>query len=112
MRTHANIVLVQKIRSYMADLLDAGDYDVRPMTSGSKAQSKAMLVSADRLNARLNHLESEQRALLLEISCNSKIAASQVQIVSVTLVFRSFCYFLIVVVRSLISSHRLIIKPI
>jgi hypothetical protein len=86
MRTQANIVLVQKIKAYMADLHDSVDKDVRPKSSGSDAQSKALLKSGNRLNARLDHLESEQRALLLELSCNEKIASSQVQIVRVALV--------------------------
>jgi hypothetical protein len=89
-RTQANIVLVKQIRTYMANLLDKVvliDKDGDPTPPASEVQwsslsAKALLASADRLNARLNHLESEQRALLLEISCNAKIASSQLQIVS------------------------------
>lgn len=74
MRTEANIVLVEKIRAHMADLLFA-----KAVLSGKKTDSTArtfkdhlnnlsktsLLASADRLNTRLDHLKSVQRALLL-----------------------------------------------
>lgn len=95
MRTEANIVLVEKIRAHMADLLFA-----KVVLSGEKKDptarifkdfwdnhsKTALLASADRLSTRLDHLESEQRALLLEISCNAKIAQNQLQIVCAKLV--------------------------
>jgi hypothetical protein len=90
MRTQGNIVLVKQVRTYVANLFDKMvlvDKDVDPAPPPSQVQwsslsVNALLAAANRLNARLHNLGSEQGALLLEISCNAKIASSQLQIVS------------------------------
>jgi hypothetical protein len=85
MRMHANAVLADQIKAYIdhprhkftiEDIEEPGDQQ-------SASSRKILQASAARLRARIDHLEAEQRALLLEISCNSKIASSQLQIVSV-----------------------------
>ena len=67
MRIHANAVCVDQILSH-----------IRSRKLPPNAEPDPVLQS---LEDRLNHLQTEQRALLLEISCNQKIAQSQLQIV-------------------------------
>jgi hypothetical protein len=95
MRMQANAVLTQQIKTYMDVLsselsmeqtkfLELRDGNGTHQYQWLEASRKTLLESSSRLRARINHLEAEQRALLLEISCNSKIASSQLQIVSFT----------------------------
>jgi hypothetical protein len=69
MRIHANAVFVDQILSHIGT---GKPYPGRGSELTPVIQS---------LENRLNHLQTEQRALLLEISCNQKIAQSQLQIV-------------------------------
>ncbi|CAN9385152.1 unnamed protein product [Alternaria alternata] len=69
MRIHANAVFVDQILSHIG---------ARKSPLGWSTKSNLVIRS---LENRLNHLQTEQRALLLEISCNQKIAQSQLQIV-------------------------------
>jgi hypothetical protein len=72
MRICANAVFIENITSH----IDAGQtskaYDGKYPRLDTMSQA---------LRERLGHLKIEQRALLLEISCNQKIAQSQLQIV-------------------------------
>ena len=72
MRIRANAVFVEQITSH----IDAGE------TSKAYGDKYPRLYTMSQvLRERLDHLQTEQRALLLEISCNQKIAQSQLQIV-------------------------------
>jgi Mg2+ and Co2+ transporter CorA len=73
MRIHANAVFVEQITSHI---------HTEPPSSKAYDEMYPRLHSmSQNLRERLNHLQTEQRALLLEISCNQKIAQSQLQIV-------------------------------
>ncbi|KAH8632681.1 hypothetical protein IG631_11315 [Alternaria alternata] len=69
MRIHTNAVFVDQILSHIGTgkLLCTWDTPLYHVTQS--------------LENRLNHLQTEQHALLLEISCDQKIAQSQLQIV-------------------------------
>jgi hypothetical protein len=69
MRIHANAVFVDQILSHINTGDPPPDWD------------KKLTPVIQSLEDRLNHLQTEQCALLLEISCNQKIAQSQLQIV-------------------------------
>ncbi|KAH7087012.1 hypothetical protein FB567DRAFT_629057 [Paraphoma chrysanthemicola] len=81
MRIHANMVFVSEITASLdniliSDLKTDKDNPVRDEDWTKNFESMSRTI-----RERLIHLRSEQRALLLEITCNQKIAQSQIEIV-------------------------------
>ncbi|CAN9376029.1 unnamed protein product [Alternaria sp. RS040] len=81
MRIRANAVSIDQILSHISvGTTQQGFHPAPPLQSIQEAiKHPTPLVRS--LQNRINHLQTEQRALLLEISCNQKIAQSQLQIV-------------------------------
>ena len=77
MRIHANAVFVDQILSHIGTVKSSHIDTGKPSSRWTSELTPVM----QSLENRLNHLQTEQRALLLEISCNQKIAQSQLQIV-------------------------------
>jgi hypothetical protein len=83
MRVQANAVLVDQIKTYIGLVRREIEKPPEiPEDQRSASARMALIASMARLMTRIDHLEAEQRALLLEVSCNTKIATSQLQIVS------------------------------
>lgn len=61
MRTEANKALVNQIKTHMQSLVNS----IAPSAFGFP---QALFTSASRLKYRLDHLESEQRAAVLELA--------------------------------------------
>lgn len=77
MRIHANADFVDQILSHIGTVKPSHIDTGKPSSSWTSELTPVI----QSLENRLNHLQTEQRALLLEISCNQKIAQSQLQIV-------------------------------
>ncbi|KAI8941183.1 hypothetical protein NX059_002420 [Plenodomus lindquistii] len=80
MRVHANGVFVDEMRSQNERIFASPQFGGRPSDEDIKWSNEQGTMSQELLD-RLSHLKTEQRALLLEITCNQKIAESQSSIV-------------------------------
>lgn len=79
---HANKALMGQVEELLSEIEGHPDTGSSDNIADNEAQSnEALKKSSERLRVRIRQLESEHAALLLEISCNSKIASSQLQIV-------------------------------
>lgn len=72
MRLNANFVLISNLRSLMVKSLER-------WCKGMRSEERQVLTSS--LDQLLSNLQAERESLLLEITCNQKIADGQLQIV-------------------------------